>query len=373
MEPSTPIPILTLKYPEEYRCLAQDCPDTCCSGWSIQLENNSLQRLRQIRREPFTSLVSRSVVAKTDPHNPNVKGEILLDAHQNCAFLDQNRLCSVHRQLGEDALPRTCRLYPFEVNLVDGVREVSLQHSCPEVFRILSAAAGALELEVREVPFSYVHQFPMQVIEFAHQQEREHFWKVRGGLIARLQAPHDASALGRKIATALLWSTVAFSSLSHSDPIWTTRELSAPSLSLGLVHALSPRLQSIFGGDSPLTFYLAHTAERAERSKLNLEDLASGYLHPFYQQHSAVLENLLLSRLFQKIYPFQTAIDVLDQSFSHLGYFLLLEYCLLGLLMEENFTPLKWIQMGYRVSRSIDHSNAIQPLLRELGKGIFAN
>lgn len=369
---TTTIPILTLNYPEEFLCLAQNCPATCCHGWSIQLDSTSLENLLQISAEPIKSTVSASVISKVDTDNPNVKGEIRRDANNNCAFLEQSGLCSVHRHLGEEALPRTCRLYPFEVNLVDGVREVSLQHSCPEVFRILSAAPSALELEIRETPFSYIHRFPMQVIEFHNQQEREHFWRVRGGLIARLQAHTAPQGLHNKVITALLWSTLAFSSHSDSDPIWTTQEFSAPRHSLELVHALSPRLQAIFGSASPIALYLGQTSYRAEQSGLSLEQLTSRYLHPFYEKHGTVLENLLLSRLFQKVYPFQVAVDIVDQSFSHLGYFLLLEYALMGIVMEENFDPLQWIRMGYRVSRGIDHCQSIQPLLRELGKSIFA-
>ena len=59
------------------------------------------------------------------------------DKQKRCAFLDKDNLCDMYKNLGEDSLCKTCREYPRHTEEFEGVREITLSISCPEVARIL--------------------------------------------------------------------------------------------------------------------------------------------------------------------------------------------------------------------------------------------
>ena len=51
--------------------------------------------------------------------------------------LNENNLCDLYISQGEKSLCKTCRLYPRHIEEFEGVKEITLSVSCPEVARIL--------------------------------------------------------------------------------------------------------------------------------------------------------------------------------------------------------------------------------------------
>lgn len=35
-------------YFNEFRCVAAECEDTCCAGWAIMIDENSLEKYRNV-------------------------------------------------------------------------------------------------------------------------------------------------------------------------------------------------------------------------------------------------------------------------------------------------------------------------------------
>lgn len=115
-------------YYKEFRCIADKCEDTCCAGWQIVIDKKSLLRYRQVKGG-FGKRVRRSVRWSD--------GTFRRAADRRCTFLNEDNLCDLYCALGEGGLCRTCRLYPRHIEEFEGVREISLSLSCPEVARIL--------------------------------------------------------------------------------------------------------------------------------------------------------------------------------------------------------------------------------------------
>ena len=36
------------EYYKEFKCIADKCPDTCCAGWKIMIDDKSLEKYRQL-------------------------------------------------------------------------------------------------------------------------------------------------------------------------------------------------------------------------------------------------------------------------------------------------------------------------------------
>lgn len=115
-------------YYKEFRCIADQCEDTCCAGWQIMVDENARKKYGKVKGK-FRRRLRRSVDWK--------EGTFKQSEDKRCAFLNENNLCDLYTALGEKSLCKTCRRYPRHVEEFENVREITLSASCPEAARIL--------------------------------------------------------------------------------------------------------------------------------------------------------------------------------------------------------------------------------------------
>lgn len=115
-------------YFHEFKCTADQCQDTCCAGWQIMIDDASIEKYKKIRGDYIWK-----VMTCVDWE----EGCFRQDNTKRCAFLNPDNLCDLYKNVGEDALCKTCREYPRHTEEFEEVREVTLSVSCPEVARIL--------------------------------------------------------------------------------------------------------------------------------------------------------------------------------------------------------------------------------------------
>ena len=116
-------------YYKKFKCLASDCPATCCAGWQIMIDDKSLKKYASCPGIFGNRLVN----------SINWEEERFRQYHSRCAFLNEQNLCDIHLEKGSDFLCRTCRRYPKHVEVYENEREISLSLSCPMVARLLLA------------------------------------------------------------------------------------------------------------------------------------------------------------------------------------------------------------------------------------------
>lgn len=114
-------------YYKDFRCSAGDCPDTCCGGWKISIDNKTWKKYKGQKGE-----LGRKMRGSLDK-----KERCFVLKNGFCPFLNEDRLCSIQMQMGERYLCRTCRDYPRHMEVYDGLKEVSLSLSCPEAAKII--------------------------------------------------------------------------------------------------------------------------------------------------------------------------------------------------------------------------------------------
>jgi Fe-S-cluster containining protein len=127
-----------------YRC--RNTGVCCSSGWDIPVEPEVERHLRNalgsgtlrvpeaVTSSPLpptqarrASSFLRSVSGL--PHGARVV--LATDSSGRCLFLDPDRRCAVHRQLGPGALPSACRDFPRIVTLTPLGVSITLSHYCP--------------------------------------------------------------------------------------------------------------------------------------------------------------------------------------------------------------------------------------------------
>lgn len=108
-------------YYDKFSCTADKCPDTCCAGWQIVIDENSLERYGNVSGG-FGIRLLNSI---------DWSEGVFEQYHRRCSFLNEQNLCDIYAELGADALCDTCRMYPRHVEEFENLRELSLSLSCP--------------------------------------------------------------------------------------------------------------------------------------------------------------------------------------------------------------------------------------------------
>ena len=112
-----------------FPCIAGSCPDTCCAGWQIMIDQNSLKKYRHCKGAFRNRLLN----------DIDWKEHSFRHYQKRCAFLNEDNLCDIYSEAGKDMLCDTCRKYPRHIEEFEGLRELSLSLSCPEAAESFSA------------------------------------------------------------------------------------------------------------------------------------------------------------------------------------------------------------------------------------------
>jgi lysine-N-methylase len=130
-----------------FRCLAGDCPDTCCAGWEIPVDEES-EAAWETLPEPWRSRMASAL--------ETVDGERQLRRRSGrCALLTEKNLCALYAACGAETLCRTCRLHPRFVAEYGGWREIMPGLSCPawvELYLLSDEAVTFVTRETEELP-----------------------------------------------------------------------------------------------------------------------------------------------------------------------------------------------------------------------------
>lgn len=127
-------------YYSKFRCLAGDCPHTCCAWWEVPVDGESAAFYRTVPGE----LGERLRAALTADEDGDAC--FLLTGGQ-CPFLNEDGLCSLQLQWGEERIPAICREHPRFTYDYGPIRESGLCASCPEAARLILAEDLALSTE----------------------------------------------------------------------------------------------------------------------------------------------------------------------------------------------------------------------------------
>ncbi len=126
------------EYYSRFRCIASKCRNTCCAGWEIDIDPESLSRYQRMTGE-FGSRVKRSISLDGTPH-------FILSDHERCPLLNQNNLCDLILNEGEDALCQICRDHPRFRNYFSSRVEMGLGLVCGEAARLILSWPTPLRL-----------------------------------------------------------------------------------------------------------------------------------------------------------------------------------------------------------------------------------
>ena len=127
-------------YFEKFKCVAAECEDTCCAGWAIMIDEDTLEKYENYQGD-FGNRLKNSI---------DWKEGCFHQYNKRCAFLNDDNLCDLHIEAGEDMLCDTCRNYPRHMEEFEGLREGSLSLSCIEAAKIILGCKEPVEFITME-------------------------------------------------------------------------------------------------------------------------------------------------------------------------------------------------------------------------------
>lgn len=127
-------------YYDDFKCAADKCTDTCCAGWQIMIDEESLLRYGS-ERGSFGSRLANSI---------DWQEEAFYQYEGRCAFLNEQKLCDMVTEKGEAYLCETCQRYPRHVEEFEDLREWSLSLSCPVAAEMILSCSEPVRFIVEE-------------------------------------------------------------------------------------------------------------------------------------------------------------------------------------------------------------------------------
>ncbi len=115
---------------KDFHCIADRCQHTCCAGWEIDIDSETLAVYQDVTGA-FGKRLSDAVAVSKD------SAFFRLDAQERCPFLNQNKLCDIILTLGESALCQICRDHPRFRNFFSDRIEIGLGLCCEAVGALL--------------------------------------------------------------------------------------------------------------------------------------------------------------------------------------------------------------------------------------------
>ena len=141
---------------DQFRCLAGDCPDSCCQEWEVLVDALSAARYLALPG-PLGDTLRNKLKQEA--------GEYYLTiTDRRCPMWRTDGLCEIQAQLGHDGLCQTCRDFPRLRHDYGDFVELGLELSCPEAARLILTSPVGTPI-VTEEPGNAPAEYDREIME----------------------------------------------------------------------------------------------------------------------------------------------------------------------------------------------------------------
>ena len=177
-------------YYKEFQCIGGSCEDNCCIGWDVEIDKTTYQQYQQVKDKELSKLFKKFIYKNPDSYAQNVDYAIVeLTGKHRCPFLNEQHLCKIQAKLGHGFLSNVCSAYPRYANEINGIKEYSVNVSCPEAARLVLTNPQGIVFVTEELnPSSKtIVNFAVKTAEHAGNYMIEYFSELRDFTISVLQ------------------------------------------------------------------------------------------------------------------------------------------------------------------------------------------
>lgn len=126
---------------DKFKCTADKCKFTCCEGWDISIDSDTYGKWKKLQGDCSKDNVKLKICGDKKEYIINK------ETYETCPLLDEQGLCQVVKDHGEEYLSLTCHTFPRIENTFRGEKELTLSCACPEVVDIISNISGKIKID----------------------------------------------------------------------------------------------------------------------------------------------------------------------------------------------------------------------------------
>ena len=370
------------KYMEKFKCIGSECTDTCCAGWDINIDENSLERYKNSTGVLKRLVDGKFLVGDTNDDFFNA-GYIILKDGSMCPFLNENMLCDIHGGVGEENLCITCKSYPRIFNIVDGIYEKSALASCEEICRLALMSKEKMEFIEVDENLDEDNVEIRRIIDteaFAGTESLiQYFWEIRILSINIIQCSEYSiderlSILKRfysKIDSLKLegdWEGLEEFFEDYSKGIFNYQEYIKESLKV------DERFSAIIGDNDIIKKI------RSPRLKKYAEDYRNNILldrnkdlynditekiEEILKDYAYVVENYLVNQIFKDLIPFNKGEDMMASVNVLINIYKLIKEYLKGRIYKskERIMAEEVVSVIQAISKDLEHNKVLNKII----------
>ncbi len=116
-------------YYNDFKCIASACRHSCCIGWEIDIDSDTYNYYKTVKGK-FGKRLIESISNNNTPH-------FILSDNERCPFLNEENLCDIFIEIGENNLCNICKDHPRFRNFFSNYTEIGLGLCCEEAANII--------------------------------------------------------------------------------------------------------------------------------------------------------------------------------------------------------------------------------------------
>ena len=120
-------------YYDSFICSADKCSFTCCQEWNIAVDDDTYIKWNRLSLTKQNNLYLDQHVKQKDGTRV-----IALNEQKQCPFLNEQKLCNLVLNFGDEVLSETCAIFPRQIHEFADRKEYSLVSCCPEVVDLMN-------------------------------------------------------------------------------------------------------------------------------------------------------------------------------------------------------------------------------------------
>ena len=117
------------EYYQRFECIGGGCKDSCCIGWELDIDEETFEYYKSIEGE-FGDRLRANMKSGED-------NTFVLKADDRCPFLNEDNLCDIYINLGEESLCGICTEYPRYTEYAEDYMQSDMSFSCMEVGKLI--------------------------------------------------------------------------------------------------------------------------------------------------------------------------------------------------------------------------------------------
>lgn len=367
--------ILIPTYYNKFSCIGSACEDTCCAGWKVNVDKSSFNKYRKITSGPIATNLKTNITRERKTPSDLTYAKIKMDKEGKCTFLNNEGLCKIYIELGENYLCHTCTIYPRHLKQVDHRMEKSLGTSCPEAARLILMNPEGIDFIIQEEKIDKKERLEPAVTQ-------DFFWDIRMFAIQLLQN-RNTSIEHRLIVLGMFLDKLA-GTIQNEWPVKLPTYVEiynailddAEQLKLltNLPDNLSFQMDMVYKLIQHRSAYGLSSQRFIEcvqdmRQGLHLNEGSSlehsvnfyknayrNHYKPFFIEHSYILENYLVNYVFKNAFP-RNISQIFEEYVMLVIHFLLIKLHLIGMASHyQTMSSEMAIKLIQSFSKQFEHS-----------------